>query len=144
LDFFRDLGVAVVFLLSSIVILNALTSVLRPGPSENVNRILPQSGAEIFAWIFVSLTAGMCEEFTTRGYLQRQLSGLTRSAAAGVILQGVIFGAAHLYQGPKRMFTIAVLGCMMGWLAQWQKSLRPGMLSHFLQDVAGGIFHGDH
>jgi hypothetical protein len=41
------------------------------------------------------------------------------------------------------MFTIAVLGCMLGWLAQWQKSLRPGMWSHFLQDAAGGLFHGD-
>jgi membrane protease YdiL (CAAX protease family) len=40
------------------------------------------------------------------------------------------------------MFTIVVLGCMLGWLAQWRQSLRPGMLSHFLQDAIGGIILG--
>jgi membrane protease YdiL (CAAX protease family) len=42
------------------------------------------------------------------------------------------------------MLIIAVLGCMMGWLAQWRQSLRPGMLSHFLQDAIGGIIQGRH
>lgn len=144
IDFLRDLGIAVAFLLGSIVISKVLSSALRTGPSEDVSRLLPQSGAEISLWIFLSLSAGICEEFMTRGYLQKQLSGLTRNATAGLVLQGIIFGAAHAYQGPKRMFTIAVLGCMLGLLAQWRKSLRPGMLSHFLQDVLGGLFHGGH
>jgi membrane protease YdiL (CAAX protease family) len=94
--------------------------------------------------IFVSLSAGICEEFTTRGYLQKQLSSMLKNATAGLVAQGVIFGAAHAYQGPKQMFTIAVLGCMLGWMAQWQKSLRPGMISHFLQDVAGGLSQLKH
>lgn len=79
-----------------------------------------------------------------RGYLQKQLSGLLKNATAGLVAQGVIFGAAHAYQGPKLMLTIVVLGSLMGWLAQWRKSLRPGMLSHFLQDAIGGIVLGRH
>ncbi len=106
--------------------------------------MFPQSATEILLWIFLSLSAGICEELTTRGYLQKQLSALLKNGTAGLFAQGIIFGVAHAYQGPKRMFTIAVLGCMMGWLAQWQQSLRPGMISHFLQDVLGGLTHGGH
>ena len=101
--------------------------------------MLPQSPTEIVLWIFVSLSAGICEEFTIRGYLQKQLGGVLKNATAGLVAQGIIFGMAHAYQGPNQMFIIAVLGCMMGWLAQWRQSLRPGMLSHFLQDAIGGL-----
>jgi membrane protease YdiL (CAAX protease family) len=140
--FLRDLGIGALFLLGSNVALAGLSAVLRPGPNANVARMLPHGRIEITLWIFVSLSAGICEEFVTRGYLQKQLGGLLKNAAAGVVAQGIIFGAAHAYQGSKRMFTIAVLACMMGWLAQWRQSLRPGMLSHFLQDALGGIILG--
>jgi membrane protease YdiL (CAAX protease family) len=35
--------------------------------------------------------------------------------------------------------TIGVYGCLFGLLAAWRKSLRPGMLAHFLQDGIGGL-----
>ena len=66
--------------------------------------MLPQNTVEIVLWIFVSITAGICEEFTFRGYLQMQLSGLLKNATAGLVLQGIVFGVAHAYQGPKQMF----------------------------------------
>jgi membrane protease YdiL (CAAX protease family) len=140
--FLRDLGIGALFLLGSNVVLAGLSAVLRPGPNANVARMLPHGRVEIALWVVLSLSAGICEEFVTRGYLQKQLGGLLKNAAAGVVAQGIIFGAAHAYQGSKSMFTIAVLGCMMGWLALWRQSLRPGMLSHFLQDALGGIILG--
>jgi membrane protease YdiL (CAAX protease family) len=144
IDFLRDLGIGIGFLIFSNIVLIALSALLHAGPNANVDRMLPHSKTEITLWIFVSLSAGICEEFTTRGYLQKQLSSMLKNATAGLVAQGVIFGAAHAYQGPKQMFTIAVLGCMLGWMAQWQKSLRPGMISHFLQDVAGGLSQLKH
>lgn len=140
--FLRDLGIGVIFLIGSNVILAGLSAVLRPGPNANIVRMLPHSRIEIALWVVLSLSAGICEEFVTRGYLQQQFGGLLKNATAGLVAQGVVFGAAHAYQGPKRMLTIAVLGCMYGWLAQWRQSLRPGMLSHFLQDAIGGIIMG--
>jgi hypothetical protein len=142
--FLRDLGIGALFLLGSNVALAGLAAVLHPGPNANIARMLPHGGIEITLWIFVSLSAGICEEFVTRGYLQKQLSGILKNATAGLVAQGIIFGAAHAYQGPKLMLIITVLGCMLGWLAQWQQSLRPGMLSHFLQDAIGGIIQGRH
>jgi hypothetical protein len=142
--FLRDLGIGALFLLGSNTALAALSAVLHPGPNANIARMLPRSRIEIVLWVLVSLSAGICEEFVTRGYLQKQLSGMLKNATAGLMVQGIIFGAAHAYQGPRRMLIIALLGCMLGWLAQWRQSLRPGMLSHFLQDAMGGIFLGRH
>ncbi len=142
--FLRDLGIGSLFLLGSNAALAGLAAVLHPGRNANIARMLPHGGIEITLWIFLSLSAGICEEFVTRGYLQKQLGGILKNATAGLVAQGVIFGAAHAYQGPKLMLIIAILGCMMGWLAQWRQSLRPGMLSHFLQDAIGGIIQGRH
>jgi hypothetical protein len=144
IDFFRDLGIGIGFLIASNILLAGLQAILRPGPNANIGRLLPRSATEITLWIFLSLSAGICEEFTIRGYLQKQLSGGLKNVTAAVVIQGIIFGAAHAYQGPKLMLTIAVLGSLMGWLAQWRKSTRPGMISHFLQDAIGGIVLGRH
>jgi membrane protease YdiL (CAAX protease family) len=87
----------------------------------------------------LALTAGICEETIFRGYLQRQFTAWTRNAAAGIVLQGVVFGAAHAYQGLNQVILIAVYGCLFGLLALWRKSLRPGMMAHFVQDAIGGL-----
>jgi membrane protease YdiL (CAAX protease family) len=142
MDFLRDLGFGLVFLLGSNIVLAGLAALLHPGNSANISRMLPQSKTEIVLWVFLSLSAGICEEFTIRGYLQKQLSGLFKNATAGLLVQGIIFGTAHAYQGSKHVLMIAVLGCMLGWMAQWRQSLRPGIIAHFLQDVAGGLAKG--
>jgi len=143
-QFGRDLGIAVLFLVGSNIVLAGLQAIVRPGPNANIGRMLPRSATEITLWLFLSLSAGICEEFTFRGYLQKQLGGWIKNTTAAVVIQGIIFGAAHAYQGLKLMFTIVVLGSLLGWLAQWRKSTRPGMISHFLQDAVGGIVGGRH
>jgi membrane protease YdiL (CAAX protease family) len=138
-QFWRDLGIGVLFLLASNILLAGLQAILRPGPNANISRILPRSTTEITLWLFLSLSAGICEEFTFRGYLQKQLNGWLKNATAAIVIQGIIFGTAHAYQGLKLVLIIVVLGSLIGWLAQWRKSTRPGMISHFLQDAIGGI-----
>jgi membrane protease YdiL (CAAX protease family) len=136
---FRDLGIALGFLLVSTAVLNGIGHLLKTTTPDSIRKALPQSPTEIALWVLVALTAGFCEELIFRGYLQRQFSALTRSITGGIVLQGIVFGAAHGYQGWKLMLTIAVFGTMFGMLAQWRRSLRPGMLAHFLQDGVGGI-----
>ncbi len=57
----------------------------------------------------------------------------------GIVVQGIAFGAAHGYQGWKFMLLIAVYGSMFGLLAHGRRSLRPGMITHFVQDGLGGL-----
>jgi len=94
---------------------------------------------ELIIFSLVALSAGFCEELVFRGYLMRQLSAMTKSRTAGLLLQSVVFGLGHGYQGVARMAIIAVEGCMLGLLARWRRSLRPGMIAHGLQDMIAGI-----
>jgi len=38
------------------------------------------------------------------------------------------------------MALIAALGALLGLLAVWRKSLRPGMFAHALTDAVSGLF----
>jgi membrane protease YdiL (CAAX protease family) len=94
---------------------------------------------ETTLFLLLALTAGFCEEVIFRGYLQRQFAALTHAVAGGIVIQAILFGAAHGYQGWKLMLVIAVFGTMFGLMACWRRSLRPGMLAHFIQDGVGGV-----
>jgi uncharacterized protein len=135
----RDIGVAVLFLVGSAVILGAIQLALKNKPNAAVRSLLPQTPVETALWILLAATAGFCEETIFRGYLQQQLGRITRNATAGLLLQAAVFGACHGYQGAKSMLTITIYGCMFGLLARRQRSLRPGMIAHFLQDGVGGL-----
>jgi hypothetical protein len=138
----RNLGIAVLFLIASNLILSLISHLLKAAPNAAIIGLLPHTPAEIAVYALLTVTAGICEEMIFRGYLQRQFSVFFRSAAAGVVLQGIMFGASHGYQGPKFMVIIVVYGVLFGLLAQSRRSLRPGMIAHFLQDLIIGIAAG--
>jgi uncharacterized protein len=141
---FRDLGIAVVFQILAGIVLALAGHLLNADGGAVARRLLPHGRNEIIVYLLLCATAGLCEEIIFRGYLQKQFSAWTRSAAAGLVLQAIVFGAGHAYQGPRLMGVIAVYGCLFGLLALWRRSLRPGMIAHFLQDslvVLLGRFH---
>ena len=135
----RDLGIAIAFLIMAQLILSGLGRLLKAAPNQAIRNMLPHTGPEIFVFMLLALTAGFCEETIFRGYLQRPFAAWTHSAAAGIALQGIAFGVGHGYQGRKYMLIISVFGAMFGLLAHWRKSLRPGMIAHFVQDGVGGL-----
>jgi membrane protease YdiL (CAAX protease family) len=135
----RDLGLAIAFLIVANIILGILGRLMHATPNQSVRNLLPHTGLEVAIYLLLALTAGICEEVIYRGYLQRQFSVWTRSVAAGIILQSVVFGVSHAYQGLGMVLTITVYGCLFGLLAYWRTSLRPGMIAHFIQDGVGGL-----
>jgi hypothetical protein len=130
----RDVGIAIVFLIVSGMILAASAGLLHASNREVAERLLPHTRTDVVVYLLLCATAGFCEEVIFRGYLQKQFSAWTGSAIAGLLLQAVVFGAGHGYQGTRLMAVITVFGCLFGLLAQWRRSLRPGMIAHFLQD----------
>jgi membrane protease YdiL (CAAX protease family) len=106
----------------------------------SVQTFLPRKPLEIALWIAVSISAGISEEITFRGYFQRQFGALTGSKWGAVCLQAVLFGMGHGYQGVQAMAKIAVFGALFGVLAIWRGSLRPGIMAHALTDILSGIF----
>lgn len=139
LDVLRDVGLGIAFVLifgDTMQVLARLFNVVSP---PRMLQMLPQTGLELIAWVLLSVTGGFCEEVIFRGYLQRQFSVLTHSVAIGVVLQALVFGLAHGYQGWKLMSLIALYGTCFGVLANWRRSLRPGIIGHALQDTAAGV-----
>jgi hypothetical protein len=139
----RDLGFAIAFLIVANVLLALAGSLLArflEGPSKEAMRaFLPQGGLQSAVFLLLVITAGICEETIFRGYLQRQFTGWTKSAALGIALQGVLFGSYHAHLGLFSVITNAVGGLLYGSLAAWRRSLRPGMIAHAVGDAVGGL-----
>lgn len=136
--FFKDLGLAVGFLIVAIPLLAVLVHFIGSPMSGDVAKFTPKTLFELVVWLGLSATAGFCEEFIFRGYLTRQFHAWIGSYGFAIILQGILFGLAHGYY-QWVMAVIMVQGWLLGLLAYWRKSLRPGMLAHGLQDGIGGV-----
>ena len=129
----RDIGLGVAFSIVSTMVL----SMLQPhggGDDRAVQFLLPHGSYEMALWVAVSITAGICEETIYRGYLQRQFTALTKNVPAGIVISGAAFGLAHSYQGWRLAIVIGLEGMMLGAMAQWRKSVRPGMVAHAFKD----------
>jgi uncharacterized protein len=98
----------------------------------------PAGFVEVFLWIFLSVSAGICEELVFRGYLQQQARAATRSVVAAVVLQGALFGLVHAYQGWKQVIVIVPLGILYGTLVAWRRNLRASMIAHAWSDIFEG------
>ena len=131
----RDLGLGIAFSIVSTIVLSMFEPHHGTGTDRAIQFLLPQGRFEMAMWVALSLTAGICEETLYRGYLQRQFMALTKNVPAGILLAGVAFGLAHSYQGWTRATMIGVEGAMLGAMAYWRKSVRPGMIAHAWKDA---------
>lgn len=136
--FFRDLGLAVGFMVVVIPLAGVLAYLLGANNNSALANITPKTLLELLVFLVLAASAGFGEELVFRGYLTEQFSAWSGSRAVAVLLQGVVFGLAHGFYG-KAMLAIMLQGWLLGLLAYWRKSLRPGILAHWLQDSIGGI-----
>jgi membrane protease YdiL (CAAX protease family) len=144
-DFFRDVAIAAGFWLVAALVLAGGAKLLHLDNAQKFDTmrrqlgfLIPSTRIELAFWFLLSATAGFCEEFIFRGYLQLQFAMLTRSMFLGALLSAAIFGASHGYEGGARMLLIGFFGLMFGMLAWWRRSLRPGMIAHAWHDTLSG------
>jgi membrane protease YdiL (CAAX protease family) len=102
--------------------------------------VLPRHPLNVLLWLAVSISAGISEEFAFRGYLQRQFGAFTGSRWLGLVLQAVVFGIAHAYEGMRAAMQVVVFGLLFGLVALWRKSLHAGMIGHAWGDIMSGLF----
>ena len=108
-------------------------------PDANTSFLLPHTIPEKALWLLVSMAAGIGEEIVFRGYLQRQMHALTGSAAAAIILQAVLFGAAHAYQGLAAIALTGAYGLVLGIGARWRGNVLAAAVAHAATDIVGGL-----
>lgn len=137
-DVARDVAVCIPFLLIWEGAAWLLHSLLGPDEAKSISTMLPRSSIEVGLWIAVSISAGICEELVFRGYFQKQFAAYTRSVTAAVVLQGIIFGMGHSYQGVKQVVIISLLGMLYGAFAVWRRNLRANMIAHAWTDIWSG------
>jgi len=131
----RDIGLGVAFSIVTTIVLSMLQPHEGSGADRAVQFLLPHGRFEMTLWAALSITAGICEETIYRGYLLRQFTVLTKNVPAGIVISGVAFGLAHSYQGWRLAMVNGLEGMMLGAMAHWRKSVRPGMIAHAFKDA---------
>ncbi len=131
----RDIGLGVGFSIVSTIVLSMIEPHDGGGGGRAVQFLLPQGRYEMTLWVALSISAGICEEALYRGYLQRQFIAMTKNVPAGILISGAAFGLAHSYQGWRLAIVIGLEGAMLGAMAHWRKSVRPGMVAHAFKDA---------
>jgi uncharacterized protein len=137
-----DFGGALLFWLLAMSVLAAVGVLFRLSHMENAQKKLaelaPTSLKEMSIWIALSVSAGICEEFVFRGYVQQQFSRLSGRVWVGVLTSSLLFGAAHGYEGLSGMIAITLFGAMFSVLAIRSSGLRKGMMAHAWHDTFTG------
>jgi uncharacterized protein len=120
----------------------ALHRVLHLSADEvrHLRSLLPDKASDKAYWAVLSISAGFCEEFVYRGYLQQQFRRLSGSLSAAIALQAVCFGVAHASFPWQTVVSVILLALLLGGLAAWWRSLIPGMLLHASFDLLAGLF----
>jgi hypothetical protein len=142
-EFLIDVASAGIFWIFSLVVLAVLAVILRlfhlESAQKQISQLAPASVAEAALWIALSVSAGICEEFVFRGYLQQQFTRATGRTWAGVAASALLFGAAHGYEGIAGMLMITIYGALFSVLAIKRGSLRAGMIAHGWHDSFTGL-----
>jgi membrane protease YdiL (CAAX protease family) len=131
---------AVAFVIAANLILSALQLALftqSPGSFSEITNMIPRTSFARSIWVILCAIVAVSEEVTFRGYI---LTRITRLAGGrvwvGVLAATIAFASGHLYQGFGGLVIIAVYGLAFAGLYLYTGSLYPGIIAHFLQDVA--------
>lgn len=103
----------------------------------SVQRLMPKGRDEFPLFAALAVTAGLCEEFLFRGYLLWYAAQFVALPIAAV-LQAVVFGVCHVYQGPRGIVLTGVAGLFFTGVRVVAGSLWPAMLIHALMDLHAG------
>ena len=139
-----DFAWAIAFLAASNLILTGVALLLAEvglPMSGDISLLIPQDTTGRIVWVFLSFTAGFCEETAFRGYLMTRLRliGNFQNWIIPTIISAVVFGACHAYQGLPGFILISIYGAMFSLLYIRTGSIWPPVIAHFFQDF-GALF----
>jgi membrane protease YdiL (CAAX protease family) len=148
------LGMAVIATVTIVIVLMAGSIVtamagLEAPDTVGVMDLVRQSPLALLVWIVVVAwgSAAFGEELLWRGFLMDRLGrlpGLRGRAVAVVVIQAVLFGLPHAYQGWSGVAVTGTVGLILGWMRlRTGGNLWPLIIAHGLVDtimLGGGYF----
>lgn len=104
---------------------------------ESIQFLLPSTLGERLYFLFIAITAGVCEEFIFRGVMVYYLIHFPVQLSLIVIgiISSLLFGIVHLYQGFKGVLMTAYLGGVLVILFIGTGTLWVPIILHVLIDA---------
>lgn len=99
---------------------------------------LPKNKRELRWFVFLSVSAGVCEELIFRGFLVGFLTQQVNSWIA-VVAANLVFAFTHIGSGKQNLFSSFVLGLIFSGIYYFTGSLLPAILLHTAIDLYSGI-----
>lgn len=99
--------------------------------------LIPRTTEERRTFVAVAVTAGICEEIVYRGFGIAYVKWLLPGAGelTVILVIGLAFGVAHLYQGTRNVVVTGVLGALLTWLTLVTGTLLPAIALHIALDL---------
>lgn len=107
----------------------------KPVVLGDISPLLPRNWAEIAHGALLSLNAGFSEELYFRLLLPLLLAILIGHAVPAFALAALLFGVAHLYQGPIGVIATTAIGLLMTFVYLFTGSLWCAMGAHAFLDL---------
>ncbi|HTU09435.1 MAG TPA: CPBP family intramembrane glutamic endopeptidase [Allosphingosinicella sp.] len=108
------------------------------GTFGTLEAILPRDGRQLRWALAVSVFAGVFEEIAYRGYLIAYF-GSWFGPWWALAASSLLFGFAHLYQGPTGVLVTTLMGALFGWLYLETGSLLLPILLHAAVDISAMV-----
>ena len=104
---------------------------------KSFSYFFPATWTERHWWVFVCITAGVCEEVLFRGFMLHYLHVFpwTLNLTLALLLSSVIFGFNHLYQGAGGVAGTAIVGFLFGLLFLLTGTLTLPIIFHVVMDL---------
>jgi|SRR5580704_56625 membrane protease YdiL (CAAX protease family) len=104
---------------------------------KSLNYFLPGTWTERRWWVFISITAGVCEETLFRGFILHYLHVFpcTLNLTLALLISSVMFGVHHLYQGAGGVAGAAIVGTLFGLLFLLTGNLLLPIIFHAVMDL---------
>lgn len=131
---------AAVFVVAANLILSVFQLALfsqSPRSFNELTGMIPRTVLEQITWAILCVIVSFAEETVFRGYILTRVSRLTGGRTwIGVLAATIAFTSGHLYQGFGGLVIIFIYGLMFAGLYLYTGSLYPGIVAHFMQDIA--------
>jgi len=104
---------------------------------KSFSYFFPATWTERRWWVFVAITAGICEEVVFRGFMLHYLHVFpwTLNLTLALLISSVIFGLNHLYQGAGGVAGTAIVGILFGLLFLLTGNLLLPIIFHVVMDL---------
>jgi membrane protease YdiL (CAAX protease family) len=104
---------------------------------KSFSYFFPATRTERRWWVFVCITAGVCEEILFRGFMldYLHLFPWTLNLTLALLISSVIFGCNHLYQGAGGVAGTAFVGFLFGLLFLLTGNLLLPIIFHGVIDL---------